>query len=1183
MRARQVLLLLIAIACSRGSPVSVLDLGSAAGHEWSLDNVAGFGNVSSLPVPVPGYVQDALIGAGVIGNPLYRFGELQQQWATRDNWTFTLSFALPAEAAEADTATVQLQLAADGSAGAAADGSERAVTSAAPHAAPRRRQLLLCGVDGPAAVSLNGAALGRVENSHRPHAFDVGELLFLPGVSNALTVAFLSPVARSRAAAAGAPYPLPRTRQLGAVGAYNFVRKAASDYGWDWGPALVPIGLSGPVLLRSLSSAGLSAAPPALLPRALAPTLTLLRRVALPGLPGLSVRQTHLPNGSVVVTADVELEPGGAYSSGQEESGTIEVAISDAGGARRWAAHTSVVLGPGCWVGEGGGADASGGSAAGGAGGAGGGAPHAGGPACERAPPTTALRRSVEVLVSPPFQLWWPYEFGEQPLYTVTATFTPASGAAAGAAHDDEGGRSGSGAAASPGERSGSGAAAPASAERGGAPGGGGAGASGSSALSRHIGLRTVELVSQAAESPSGAGLETFYLRVNGLPLFARGANLVPPDPWPGPRTPARLRRLVAHAKAASHNVLRVWGGGRVLPREFYAACDEAGVLVRREVGYQAARLAGHPSVAIWGGNNEVEASFGWFPETAANLPLVGHEGRAPVWCMQASSMRRVRLRGGGGGCVRLLSLRPTFLLRACRIRAYAVDYSRLFVDAVRAAVEAADPGVPFVDGSPGNGLLARDPYAKRWGDVASPAAGDVHFYAYQSDGLDPGTYPPAKFVSEFGFMSWPSFVTTPEDWRLDAGMLAFRMRHARGQEEALIYEAAISHWRRSKADPGALTMGGPSWASLNADGSWRLLHHASAAFFLPVAVSATLDRGTGVLTAHLSNDLPVGVSGRLEVDAVPWAARAPGDVRRLHAGAAAAQPFSSAPAWSSRLDRLAGANLSAADYFVRLRFCPGAAQHAGYPSPFGGGGGGGGDGGPGAAVAAPALALGTGGGAPGAEGAASGDGGDCGEAGAPWNGARAHCGAALRLLRCSKAQLFPTELKAAALAPAEVEITSVRPLTGAGAENRDSRGSDGSGVDGGPGSGAGVQVTLSTSHVAPFVEVQAPLAGGRWSGGGVLLLPWEESTLVYWAGEEEGKEGASALEPGELAAALEANATVMWLQRALAVLEPGAAAAKAEAAAPPASGVCGGVRRRASLGKAVAVLVAAAAAALVL
>ena len=37
---------------------------------------------------------------------------------------------------------------------------------------------------------------------------------------------------------------------------------------------------------------------------------------------------------------------------------------------------------------------------------------------------------------------------------------------------------------------------------------------------------------------------------------------------------------------------------------------------MRAEVTYQARRLDSHPSLAIWGGGNEVEASFRWFPDS---------------------------------------------------------------------------------------------------------------------------------------------------------------------------------------------------------------------------------------------------------------------------------------------------------------------------------------------------------------------------------------------------------------------------------------------------------------------------------------------------------------------------------------------------------------------------------------
>ena len=64
----------------------------------------------------------------------------------------------------------------------------------------------------------------------------------------------LSPaVAAAAAAAAQHPYPLPSNTAPGAFPHFAFVRKPASDFGWDWGPALAPAGLHGHVWLESYS------------------------------------------------------------------------------------------------------------------------------------------------------------------------------------------------------------------------------------------------------------------------------------------------------------------------------------------------------------------------------------------------------------------------------------------------------------------------------------------------------------------------------------------------------------------------------------------------------------------------------------------------------------------------------------------------------------------------------------------------------------------------------------------------------------------------------------------------------------------------------------------------------------------------------------------------------------------
>lgn len=139
------------------------------------------------------------------------------------------------------------------------------------------------------------------------------------------------------------------------------------------------------------------------------------------------------------------------------------------------------------------------------------------------------------------------------------------------------------------------------------------------------IGLRTLEL-DRGVDAEGG---RRFRLELNGVPLFCRGANWVPASMLVGSIPDARYRRLVELAGAGGMNMLRIWGGGIYEAEAFYEACDELGVLVwqdfmfacndypddrsfreevRAEAAHQVRRLRNRPSLAVWCGNNEVQA-----------------------------------------------------------------------------------------------------------------------------------------------------------------------------------------------------------------------------------------------------------------------------------------------------------------------------------------------------------------------------------------------------------------------------------------------------------------------------------------------------------------------------------------------------------------------------------------------
>ena len=141
------------------------------------------------------------------------------------------------------------------------------------------------------------------------------------------------------------------------------------------------------------------------------------------------------------------------------------------------------------------------------------------------------------------------------------------------------------------------------------------------SQVERRIGFRTVALDTTPDEHGT-----PFTLKVNGQPVFAKGANWIPDDHFLTRVDRARYARRIEQAVGANLNMLRVWGGGIYETEDFYELCDAAGVLVwqdfllacaaypeeeplRSEVEAEArenvVRLMTHPSLVIWNGANE--------------------------------------------------------------------------------------------------------------------------------------------------------------------------------------------------------------------------------------------------------------------------------------------------------------------------------------------------------------------------------------------------------------------------------------------------------------------------------------------------------------------------------------------------------------------------------------------------
>jgi beta-mannosidase len=156
----------------------------------------------------------------------------------------------------------------------------------------------------------------------------------------------------------------------------------------------------------------------------------------------------------------------------------------------------------------------------------------------------------------------------------------------------------------------------------------------------KRIGFRSLVIDT----TPDADGIPFIFL-VNGRQIPVRGANWIPDDCFPSRVGRARIERRLDQAVRANINLIRVWGGGVFESDDFYAACDEAGLLVWQDFLFSVApypeipalmaevdleardnieRLMSHPSLALWNGNNENWLGWG-MAEWRWKERLAGH------------------------------------------------------------------------------------------------------------------------------------------------------------------------------------------------------------------------------------------------------------------------------------------------------------------------------------------------------------------------------------------------------------------------------------------------------------------------------------------------------------------------------------------------------------------------------
>jgi len=148
----------------------------------------------------------------------------------------------------------------------------------------------------------------------------------------------------------------------------------------------------------------------------------------------------------------------------------------------------------------------------------------------------------------------------------------------------------------------------------------------------QRVGLRRIRLVMAPGQFsrtgyPATQPPVPITFEVNGRPIFARGANWVCPEIFPGLLTAERYRGQLDLFVGAHFNLLRCWGGGIVNKTAFFEQCDELGIMVWQEFPLSCNRYDGTPAylrvldresraiinrrrrhacIALWCGGNEL-------------------------------------------------------------------------------------------------------------------------------------------------------------------------------------------------------------------------------------------------------------------------------------------------------------------------------------------------------------------------------------------------------------------------------------------------------------------------------------------------------------------------------------------------------------------------------------------------
>lgn len=616
---------------------------------------------------------------------------------------------------------------------------------------------LVCeGLDTLADLYINEEKIFHADNMHRTWRIPVKD--FLHAGENHIRIEFLSTLKYIRS------YQYDENKEIhytatGAMEGNQLIRKAHSMFGWDWGPQLPDGGI--------------------------------FRDIYLEGWTGRKLKEIEFHQIHEKDCVKLQLRTEFSHSAAGQEGQTVRISVKERGlrtiaekAADRTALAEITAETPAESVAE-----------------------------IQFCPENNTVCESTLTIRNP--RLWWPNDYGKQPLYDVFVRLYDTDGTLL-------------------------------------------------QEVRKTIGLRTLT-VSREKDS---FGKE-FAFQVNGVKIFAMGANYIPEDCIYSRITAERQNYLLECAKRAHFNCIRVWGGGYYPSDEFYELCDEKGLIVwqdlmfacnvydatdaflnncEKEVEDNLRRLRHHPSLGLLCGNNEIESAWDHWED---------------------------------------------FQTETAALRA---DYIKLFEHVIPAVVRKNAPDTFFWPSSPSSGGCFDNPDDEN--------NGDAHYWDVwhgQKPFTDYRKYF-FRFCSEFGFQSFPCLKTVetftePKDRNIFSRVMESHQKNGAANGKILYYmsenfryparfddliyvsqilqgmaiQYGVEHWRRNRGRcMGTLywqlndNWPVASWSSIDYFGRWKALQYMARRFYAPAASS--LVREDTLLSLYAENETSVPVKWQAKI-----------------------------------------------------------------------------------------------------------------------------------------------------------------------------------------------------------------------------------------------------------------------------------------------------------------------------